>query len=144
MKNEEKKQMNNWVLNYLLQTCGAEVQKWFSRTEILKWTVWKYQWRLMRCKRVLWGDAAIWGTNKRPDRIRLRIPKTGWRVNALKGGWGDAARTGGGMEEPSLEALMQAGLIFVVGVAIILSNLLIIATYLNFRGKFHLSPFFPT
>lgn len=39
------------------------------------------------------------------------------------------------MEEPSLEALMQAGLIFVVGVAIILSNLLIIATYLNFRGK---------
>lgn len=47
------------------------------------------------------------------------------------------------MEEPSLEALMQAGLIFVVGVAIILSNLLIIATYLNFRGecldKFYLS-----
>ena len=39
------------------------------------------------------------------------------------------------MEEPSLEALMQAGLIFVVGVAIILSNLLIIATYLNFRGE---------
>lgn len=39
------------------------------------------------------------------------------------------------MEEPSLEALMQASLIFVVAVAIILSNLLIIATYLNFRGK---------
>lgn len=44
------------------------------------------------------------------------------------------------MEEPSLEALMQAGLIFVVGVAIILSNLLIIATYLNFRGKSSQSP----
>lgn len=42
------------------------------------------------------------------------------------------------MEEPSLEALMQAGLIFVVGVAIILSNLLIIATYLNFRGNVYL------
>lgn len=40
------------------------------------------------------------------------------------------------MEEPSLEALMQAGFIFVVGVTIILSNLLIIATYLNFRGEF--------
>lgn len=39
------------------------------------------------------------------------------------------------MEEPSLEALMQAGLIFVVGVTIILSNLFIIASYLNFRGK---------
>ena len=39
------------------------------------------------------------------------------------------------MEEPSLEALMQAGFIFVVSVAIILSNLLIIATYLNFRGE---------
>jgi hypothetical protein len=39
------------------------------------------------------------------------------------------------MEEPSLEALMQSSLIFVVAVAIILSNLLIIATYLNFRGK---------
>uniref|UniRef100_A0ABD2XQZ4 G-protein coupled receptors family 1 profile domain-containing protein n=1 Tax=Trichogramma kaykai TaxID=54128 RepID=A0ABD2XQZ4_9HYME len=38
------------------------------------------------------------------------------------------------MEEPSLEAPMQAGFIFVVGVAIILSNLLIIATYLNYRG----------
>lgn len=40
------------------------------------------------------------------------------------------------MDEPSLEALMQAGIIFVVGVTIILSNLLIIATYLNFRGKY--------
>lgn len=39
------------------------------------------------------------------------------------------------MEEPSLEALMQASLILVVAVAIILSNLLIIVTYLNFRGK---------
>lgn len=39
------------------------------------------------------------------------------------------------MEEPSLEALMQASLIFVVAVAIILSNLLIIVTYLNFRGE---------
>jgi len=50
-------------------------------------------------------------------------------------GGGDAARKGGGMEEHSLEALMQAGLIFVVAVAIIISNLLIIVTYLNFRGK---------
>ena len=49
---------------------------------------------------------------------------------------GDAAHQGGaGMEEPSFEALMQAGFIFVLGVAIILSNLLIIATYLNYRGK---------
>lgn len=40
------------------------------------------------------------------------------------------------MEELSLEALMQAGFIFVLGVAIILSNLLIIATYLNFRGEY--------
>ncbi|XP_014215383.1 G-protein coupled receptor 52 isoform X1 [Copidosoma floridanum] len=38
------------------------------------------------------------------------------------------------MEEPPAEALMQAGFILVLGVAIILSNLLIIATYLNFRG----------
>lgn len=48
---------------------------------------------------------------------------------------GDAARRDGGMDPPSLEALMQASFIFVVGVAIILSNLLIIATYLNFRGE---------
>lgn len=52
-----------------------------------------------------------------------------------KGGWGDAARKGGGMEEPSLEALMQAGLISVVCAAIILSNLFIVAAYLMYRGK---------
>lgn len=45
------------------------------------------------------------------------------------------------MEEHSLEALMQASLIFVVAVAIIVSNLLIIVTYLNFRGKTDFSAF---
>lgn len=40
------------------------------------------------------------------------------------------------MEEPSLEALMQAGLISVVCAAIILSNLFIVAAYLMYRGKF--------
>lgn len=39
------------------------------------------------------------------------------------------------MEEPSLEALMQAGLISVVCAAIILSNLFIVAAYLMYRGK---------
>lgn len=61
--------------------------------------------------------------------------RRGWRIKASKGRWGDAARKGGGMEEPSLEALMQAILIFVVAIAIIFSNLLIIVSYLNFRGK---------
>lgn len=51
----------------------------------------------------------------------------------------DAARKSGDMEEPSLEALVQASLILVVAIAIIISNLLIIITYLNFRGKIQLS-----
>lgn len=51
----------------------------------------------------------------------------------------DAARKSGDMEEPSLEALVQASLILVVAIAIIISNFLIIITYLNFRGKIQLS-----
>jgi hydrogenase-4 membrane subunit HyfE len=35
----------------------------------------------------------------------------------------------------TLEALTQAGIIFIMGVAIILTNALIIATFLNYRGK---------
>lgn len=36
----------------------------------------------------------------------------------------------------TLESLTQAGIIFIMGVAIIITNVLIIATFLNFRGKF--------
>lgn len=74
-------------------------------------------------------------TSRRAWYLAAGRSRRGWRVKASKGGWGDAARKGGGMEEPSLEALMQATLILVVAVAIILSNLLVIASYLNFRGK---------
>lgn len=35
----------------------------------------------------------------------------------------------------TLESLTQAGIIFIMGVAIILTNILIIATFLNYRGK---------
>lgn len=35
----------------------------------------------------------------------------------------------------TLEALVQAGIIFIMGVAIIITNILIIATFLNFRGR---------
>jgi hypothetical protein len=38
----------------------------------------------------------------------------------------------------TLETLTQAGIIFIMGVAIILTNILIIATFLNYRGK-HIS-----
>ncbi|KAJ9576305.1 hypothetical protein L9F63_006805, partial [Diploptera punctata] len=34
----------------------------------------------------------------------------------------------------TLETLTQAGIIFIMGVAIILTNVLIIATFLNYRG----------
>jgi dopamine/ecdysteroid receptor len=36
----------------------------------------------------------------------------------------------------NIEALTQASLIFILGVAIILSNLLVIASFINFRGEF--------
>jgi hypothetical protein len=36
----------------------------------------------------------------------------------------------------TLEALTQAGIIFIMGVAIILTNVLIVATFLNYRGKY--------
>lgn len=84
---------------------------------------------------------ALWRAQY-PAAGRLR---KGWRVKASKGRWGDAAQKGGGMEdaarksgdmeEPSVEALVQASLILVVAIAIIISNFLIIITYLNFRGK---------
>jgi hypothetical protein len=35
----------------------------------------------------------------------------------------------------TLETLTQAGIIFIMGVAIILTNVLIIATFFNYRGK---------
>ena len=35
----------------------------------------------------------------------------------------------------TLESLTQAGIIFVMALAIIITNVLIIATFLNFRGK---------
>ena len=35
----------------------------------------------------------------------------------------------------TLESLTQAGIIFIMWVAIILTNILIIATFLNYRGK---------
>jgi hypothetical protein len=38
----------------------------------------------------------------------------------------------------TLEALTQAGIIFVMGVAIIVSNVLIIATFLTSRGQYNL------
>lgn len=36
----------------------------------------------------------------------------------------------------NLEALTQAAIITILAIAIVLSNLLIIATYINFKGKF--------
>lgn len=45
----------------------------------------------------------------------------------------------------SLEALTQAAIITILAIAIVLSNLLIIATYINFKGKsyfFHVFIFF--
>lgn len=36
----------------------------------------------------------------------------------------------------TLETLTQAGIIFIMAVAIILTNVLIIATFLNYRGKY--------
>jgi hypothetical protein len=36
----------------------------------------------------------------------------------------------------TLETVTLAGIIFIMGVAIILTNVLIIATFLNFRGKY--------
>lgn len=38
----------------------------------------------------------------------------------------------------NLEALTQASLIFILAIAIILLNLLVIATFLNFRGEWRL------
>lgn len=38
--------------------------------------------------------------------------------------------------DSTLEALTKSGLILVLGVAIVASNILIIATFLNFRGQF--------
>lgn len=37
--------------------------------------------------------------------------------------------------EISLDSLTQAGIIFIMGVAVIITNVLVIATLLNFRGK---------
>lgn len=36
----------------------------------------------------------------------------------------------------NLEALTQASFIFILGIAIVLLNLLVIATFINFRGEF--------
>lgn len=36
----------------------------------------------------------------------------------------------------TLEALTQATIILILAVAIILANLIVVATYLNFKGKF--------
>lgn len=36
----------------------------------------------------------------------------------------------------NLEALTQGAIITILAIAIVLSNLLIIATYINFKGKF--------
>lgn len=38
--------------------------------------------------------------------------------------------------EISLDSLTQAGIIFIMGVAVIITNVLVIATLLNFRGEY--------
>lgn len=47
----------------------------------------------------------------------------------------DVRGVAGSAGEPTLESLMQAAVIAVMGVAIVVSNLLIIAAFLNFKGK---------
>jgi hypothetical protein len=41
----------------------------------------------------------------------------------------------------TLETLTQAGIILIMGVAIILTNVLIIATFFNYRGKYRSSAY---
>lgn len=43
----------------------------------------------------------------------------------------------------SMESLIQAGIIFVMAIMIVITNVLIIATFVNFRGKYHPSVVIP-